>query len=547
GKIAGLDAEELRVALNEIEAIVTVLQKIGSYAWLIWSTDSQNPELGKLLAKAQEHEAKISQTVLFFELEWANAPDEVEKLADHPVLEPYRHYLKIERLNKPYRLSEPEEKLMSQMDLSGASGWTRYFGEVMSNQRFPWEGEEITQSEILSKVKDPDREIRRRAADVITDVLTKNLHTTTFVFNMILLDKSSRDNIRGYKNWVSSRNLANQVDDATVEALIDAVTGRYDIVARYYRLLKKVLGYDELYDYDRYAPVEETQIDISWGEARDIVLNSFSGFDPRMADIAGQFFEKNWIDAAIHMGKRGGAYSASTSARVHPYIFMNYDGHATDVMTLAHELGHGVHQYLSRDKGELQAHTPLTTAEMASTFGEMLVFDYLTARTDDPAVRFSMRMEKITDTFATIFRQVSMNRFENAIHTARREQGELSSEQLSDSWQQTQQAMFRDSVIIRDDYRIWWSYIPHFLNTPGYVYAYAFGELLVWALYARYQKSQNGFAERYLDVLRAGGSDWPHNILAPLDVDLKDPQFWHEGLGLIENFVTETEKDAESL
>jgi oligoendopeptidase F len=312
-------------------------------------------------------------------------------------------------------------------------------------------------------------------------------------------------------------------------------------------LLKNLLGLDELYDYDRYAPIEKVKKAIVWDDARDIVLDAFSGFDGNMANIAGEFFQKNWIDAAIKPGKRGGAYSASTSVDVHPYVFMNYDGDARSVMTLAHELGHGVHQYLAREQGELLSDTPLTTAEMASTFGEMLVFEHLTAREESPAVRLSMRMEKISSTFATIFRQVSMNRFEHAIHTARREQGELNTEQISDFWQQTQQAMFLDSVTMRDDYRLWWSYVPHFLQTPGYVYAYAFGELLVWALYARYQSSSSGFAARYLDVLRAGGSNYPHQILAPLDVNLKDPQFWHEGLGLLDDFVAQTEADAAAL
>lgn len=547
GKVASLTAEQLAAAVGELEAIVTLLSKLGSYAQLIWSTDTQNPVLGKLVAKTQEHDAKVRQLVLFFELEWATAPDEVAALADDPALKRYRHYLKVERLFKPYRLSEPEEKLMSQLSLTSNNGWVRYFDEVMSSLSYEWEGKQITQSEILNKLYDPDRDVRRRAAASITDTLAASKHATTFIFNMILLDKASRDKVRGYKSWVSEMNLHNQVEDETVETLVSAVTGRYDIVARFYRLLKKLLKVDELFDYDRYAPLEEKKTFINWSTARDIVLKAYAGFHPQMADIAGLFFDKRWIDAPIKSGKRGGAYSHPVSAAVHPYVFMNYDGDARDVMTLAHELGHGVHQYLSREQGELQAGTPLTTAEMASTFGEMLVFDYLVAEQPDPAVRLSMRAQKIGETFATVFRQVAMNRFEDAIHTARREQGELSTDQFSEMWLATQRPMFGDSLTIRDDYGLWWSYIPHFLHTPGYVYAYAFGDLLVWALYARYKRSQNGFAEAYIDVLRAGGSDFPHHILKPLGVDLQDPQFWREGLGLVEEFVAQTEADAAKL
>jgi oligoendopeptidase F len=547
GKVASLDVEGLLEAMQELEVIYTTLSKLGSYAGINWTTDTQNPVLGKLLARTQEHATKINQVILFFELEWINAPEETAKLAGHPSLSRYGHYLTVQRAQQPYTRSEPEEKIMSQLALTGSAGWSRYFGELVSNLRFPWEGREVTQAEILAKLYAPDREVRRKAADVVTEVLQANKHATTYIFNMILLDKSSRDEIRGYPSWISSRNLSNQVDDATVEALIGAVTSRYDIVARYYRMLKKLLKVDELYDYDRYAPFETEQMTVRWEQGKDWVLTAFAGFHPRMADIASEFFDKRWIDAAIRMGKRGGAYSASTAHTVHPYIFMNFEGNTRSVETLAHELGHGIHQYLSRVQGEFQADTPLTTAEMASTFCEMIVFDHLVAQAKSPSVRLGMRMEKIASTFATVFRQIAMNRFEHAIHTARRQEGELSTEQLSGFWMETQQSMFLDSVTMRDEYSIWWSYIPHFLSTPGYVYAYAFGELLVWALYARYKSGMAGFQEKYLEVLTAGGSDYPHNILAPMGIDLRDPAFWQEGLGLLDEFVAQTEADAEAL
>jgi oligoendopeptidase F len=319
------------------------------------------------------------------------------------------------------------------------------------------------------------------------------------------------------------------------------VTSRYDIVARYYRLKRKLLGVDVLFDYDRYAPLPAADRRYSWDEGRAVVLDAYAQFHPRMAEIAGMFFEQNWIDAPVRPGKRGGAYSARVVPSVHPYVFLNYQAKPRDVMTLAHELGHGVHQYLAREQGLLQSDTPLTTAEMASTFGEALVFSDMMARERDPHVRLAMLTAKLEDSFATVFRQVAMNRFEDAIHTTRRNEGELTAERFSALWLETQRAMFGDSVTLTDDYGLWWSYIPHFIDYPGYVYAYAFGELLVLALYARYQEVGPDFADGYIDALRAGGSNWPHEIVRPLGVDLNDPKFWHQGLQILEDQVSQAE------
>ena len=371
--------------------------------------------------------------------------------------------------------------------------------------------------------------------------------TAASVFNNILADKASDDRLRSFPTWISDRNLSNEVDDRTVEALVDAIASRYDIVARYYRLKRKLLGLAELLDYDRYAPLPSADHPYRWAEAKEIVLESYARFSPRMAGIAAQFFEERWIDAAVRPGKRGGAFSAGTVPSVHPYILMNYTARARDVMTLAHELGHGVHQKLAGVQGLLQAGTPLTTAETASVFGEMLVFQELIARERDPRARLAMLTSKIEDSFATSFRQISMNRFEHAIHTARRAEGELSVERFSELWLQTQQAMFGDSVTLAGNYGLWWSYIPHFINSPGYVYAYAFGELLVLALYARYAAAGAGFAETYLAMLEAGGSNWPYEVVKPLGVDLRDPGFWKNGLGLLDDLVREAEELAAGL
>ena len=542
GRLAALDPEALYEAIQEYEGIVEIAHKIGSFAHLIWSTDTGDARYGALLQKATEWGSRLEQKLVFFELEWINAPDEyAQAMIAHPTLAHYRHWLEVKRLYQPHKLTEPEEKILSEKAVTGREAWVRFFTEVMGAARYPFDGEELTQSAILAKLYEPDRAVRQRAAESVTGVLRDKLPILTFVFNTLAADKASDDRLRRFPTWISSRNLSNEVSDDVVEALIDAVTSRYDIVARYYHLKRAILGLDRLADYDRYAPLPAAEGDYEWDRAREVVLDAYRRFHPQVAGIVGEFFARSWIDAAPKPGKRGGAYSASTVPSVHPYVFLNYTGSARDVMTLAHELGHGLHQYLAREQGMLQAHTPLTTAEMASTFGEMLVFSAMMEQEDDPNVRLAMLGHKIEDSFATVFRQIAMNRFEHGLHTARRNEGELTSERISAIWLETQRAMFGDSVEMTDNYSVWWSYVPHFLHTPGYVYAYAFGELLVMALFARYRQEGERFAPRYLDVLRAGGSDWPQAILAPLGVDLTDPGFWKEGLSEIEALVAQAE------
>ncbi|OQA19187.1 MAG: Oligoendopeptidase F, plasmid [Chloroflexi bacterium ADurb.Bin360] len=542
GKIATLDAEGLRAAVSAYENIVEMTNRLGAFAYLIWTTDAANARYGALLQHLTELEAQFQQKLVFFELEWVNAPDEfAQAMLGAAALARYRHWLEATRRYQPHRLSEPEEKILAEKSVTGRSAWARFFSELQGNTRYPFDGEELTQAAILAKLHVPDRDVRQRAAQAFTEVLRGQLPTLTFIFNTLAADKASDDRLRHYSSWIASRNLENEVSDDVVEALINAVTARYDIVARYYHLKRRLLGVDRLYDYDRYAPLPAAEGRYEWAQAREMVLRAYARFHPRMAEVAEQFFVRSWIDAPPYPGKRGGAYSASVVPSVHPYIFLNYTGNARDVMTLAHELGHGIHQYLSREQGMLQQHTPLTTAEMASTFGEMLVFSDFMNRETDPAMRLAMLAQKIEDSFSTIFRQISMNRFEHGMHTARREEGELTSERLGAIWLETQRAMFGDSVEMTDNYGLWWSYVPHFLHTPGYVYAYAFGELLVLALFARYRQEGDSFAPRYLEVLRAGGSDWPEKTLAPLGVDLTDPHFWQEGLGEIEKLVAQAE------
>ena len=543
GRVDALTPEALAEALAAYEALSDRAGRAFTYAYLHWATDTNDTDRGALLQQVREQYNQINQQLIFFELEWANVDaDRAQQLMEHEALADYRHYLELEQLRKDHLLSEPEEKILSEKSVTGRSAWNRFFDETMGAARFELDGETMTQQQILSKLYEPDRDLRRRAALAFTDGLQGNQRELTFVFNTVLADKASDDRLRDYDHWLASRNLDNEVDDDTVDALIEAVTSRYDLVARFYRLKKKLLGLDELYDYDRYAPIGEADTRYDWSTAQDLVLTAYGDFHRQMAEVAEQFFTDNWIDAALADGKRSGAFSHGAVPSAHPYVLLNYTGKTRDVQTLAHELGHGVHQYLAREQGPLQAGTPLTTAEMASVFGEMLVFQRLMRHEDDPKNKLAMLVSKIDDTLATVFRQIAMNRFEDRIHTARRQEGELSPDRFSALWIETQEKMFEDSVTLGEHYRHWWSYIPHFIHSPGYVYAYAFGELLVLALYARYREAGDAFADQYVDLLSAGGSDWPHELVGELGIDLTDLTFWTQGLGAIEDLIEQAEE-----
>jgi oligoendopeptidase F len=548
GNVADLDEEGMKQALEEYEELIEMAGKIGSYAHLIWSTNTNKAEFGKLKQEASELTSEVHQMLVFFDVEWlAVDDDEARKLIESDELQGYKHYLETSRRYKNHVLSEKEEQVLSAKKVTGRSAWNRYFDETMGAARFELDGEELTQQEVLSKLHEPDRNLRKRAHASLTETFEDHSRTLTFIFNTLLADKHTDDKLRNYDSWISSRNLANEIDDETVEVLIESVTNNYDLVHRFYDLKRSLLGYEKLYDYDRYAPILESEKKIQWDEAQEMVLDSYTDFHSEMGSVTRKFFDNNWIDAAMKPGKRGGAYSASTVPSVHPYVFMNFDGKIRDVQTLAHELGHGVHQYLSREQGALQADTPLTTAETASVFGEMLVFQKLMRKLDDPKEKLALLIGKIDDTIATVFRQVSMNRFEHAMHTHRREKGELTTEDFSKLWRETQEAVYGDSVTLTEEYNLWWSYIPHFLHTPGYVYAYAFGELLVLALYQEYTRSENGFSDKYIEMLRAGGSDWPENIVGKLGLDITQPDFWDNGLSAIEEMIKQAEELAKKI
>jgi oligoendopeptidase F len=545
GRVAELSAAELNEAMQTQETLHDLHGRIANYASLMYSTDTADPEHGALVQKITEFGSQIGQKLVFFDLEWNDvAEDRARELLGDPALAEFRHYLEAERRFKPHQLREAQEQIIIEKDVTGSSAWTRFFTQLTSAMRYTVDDEELTQTQVLVRLYDADREVRRKAADALTAGLRERKMELTYIFNVLTTDKAIEDRLRQYPTWISSRNLSNKAPDQVVEALIEAVTSNYDLVARHYELKRQLMGLDELYDYDRYAPLSLQESDrlYSWDEAREIVLNAFRAFHPRMAEVGERFFDENWIHAALAPNKRGGAFAAPVVPSVHPYVFLNYTGKARDVATLAHELGHGIHMALSGEAQRLFGlYTPLTTAEMASVFAEMLVFSDLMEREPDAEARLALLLGKIEDTFATVFRQVSMNRFEHALHTARRGEGELTTERISELWLESQRAMFGDSVNLRDEYGLWWSYVPHFLHTPGYVYAYAFGELLVLALFALYKERGSEFAPEYIEVLAAGNSDYPDRILAKLGVDLNDPAFWNKGLDAIRDLVEQEE------
>lgn len=548
GRLADLGAAELAAALGEIAAVHDRAGRAYTYAYLAWSTDTEDAGRGALLQRVREAYTRIGQSLLFVDVEWAGLdPERAAQLVESPELGPYKHYLELKTEARDHVLSEPEERVLAEKAVTGWSAWNRFFDETLGAARFKVRGDRLPLQQATAKLHDPDRRLRRDVQEGVTEGLRGLQRPLTYVFNTVLADKASSDRMRGYDSWVASRNEANEIDAPSVDALITAVTGRYDLVARFYNLKRRLLGYEELYDYDRYAPTGSAERFVPWGEARAMVLDAYGSFHPEMGEIVQRFFDERWIDAPPDAGKRGGAFSHGAVPSAHPYILMNYTGRLRDVQTLAHELGHGVHQYLAREQGVYHADTPLTTAETASVFGEMLTFQRTLAALQNPADRLALLVEKIDDSMATVFRQVTMNRFEDRIHTHRRERGELTPDEFAEHWMATQTAMYGDSVTLTDNYRLWWSYIPHFVHTPGYVYAYAFGELLVLALYERYQSEGEGFASKYRDLLAAGGSDWPHELVGNLGIDLRDPGFWNQGLDAIGALVAEAEGLADGL
>lgn len=553
GKVGELDAAGLERAMRELERIYDLVGRAGSYASLWFSTDTADPARGALLQRVQERATEVETKLLFFELEWAAVDDAradqllAEPDADSPdPLAFCRHYLFSARRYRPHLLSEPEEKVLAEKSISANSAWDRLFGELVSALRVGLDDDQVPLDVALSRLQFPDRSMRQAAAEAVTGALEPGLRTRAFIYNTLVYDKSVDDRLRSYPHWLASRNLANEASDESVMALIEAVRNRYDIPRRWYTLKARLMGLPKLADYDRMAPVLQEEIRFSFGEARELVLDTYQSFAPEAGRVTRRFFDERWIDAPVRPNKRGGAFCSYTVPSVHPYVLLNFTAQRRDVLTMAHELGHGLHAALAQPQGAFHQSTPLTLAETASVFGETLVFERLLAEADSDDLRLSLLAERLDSSMATVFRQMSMNRFEHLMHTRRRDEGELSADRISELWYDSQAELFGDSVQITDGYRIWWSYIPHFINTPGYVYAYAYGQLLALSAYGRFVAEGESFVPRYLDLLAAGGSRSPEELGAIIGIDLADPGFWDSGLALIDDQLSAAEKLAES-
>ncbi len=541
GRVAELSPAELKEAIEERERIESLFTRAIYYAHLWFSTDMNDAPRGALVARLTEKGAAVDTQLLFFGLELAALEDEpADAHLESDELESWRHRLRTIRKFRPYVLTEPEEKILTEKSVSGFAAWDRLYDELLGAIKVDLDGDEIGFEEAMAKLYSPDRDLRRRASEAVTEALAPGLRTRTFVFNTIAVDKSIDDRLRGYETWISARNLSNDTTDEAVEALVDAVVGRYDVIQRYYTLKAKLLGLDRLAFYDRMAPLAEDTTQVEWSEAKQLVLDAFADFSSETGDVVARFFRENWIDAPPRDGKRPGAFCATNVPGVHPYVFLNYTGDRRSVLTLAHELGHGLHGYLAQPLGFFNASSPLTTAETASVFGEALTFKRLLAIEEDPQRRLNLLAGRIEDSIATVYRQIAMNRFEDAVHTWRREQGELSTDTFEELWLQSQRQMFGDSVDT-DGYATWWSYIPHFIGTPGYVYAYSYGYLFALSIFRKYELEGEAIVEPYLDLLRSGGSKPPEDLAEMVGLDLTDRKIWDAGIDALAAELDEAE------
>jgi oligoendopeptidase F len=543
GTISELDAAGLAGAMQELAVINELVGKAGSYASLRFATDTADSARGALLQLVQERATEIETKLLFFELEWAALDDgRAEELLAAGELGFCAHYLRSARRYRPHLLSEPEETILTEKAISSESAWARLFGELVAALRVGVEDQEVPLDVALSRLQDSNRDTRRTVAEAVSAALEPGLRTRAFIYNTLVYDKAVDDRLRHYPHWLASRNLANEASDESVMALVEAVRGRFDIPQRWYTLKAKLLGLDRLADFDRSAPVLPEDVTFSYAASRELVLETYQAFSPEAGRIVRRFFDDHWVDAPVRPHKRGGAFCAYTVPSVHPFVMLNFTARRRDVLTMAHELGHGLHAALAQPQGVFHQSTPLTLAETASVFGEALVFGRMLQAAPDDDARLSLLAERIDGAIATVFRQMAMNRFEHLVHTRRRSEGELSVQRICDAWVEAQSELFGESVQITEGYRMWWSYVPHFINTPGYVYAYAYGQLLALSVYGRYLQEGSSFAPDYLKLLAAGGSRTPEELGAMVGIDLADPGFWDAGLALVEQQLREAEE-----
>ena len=545
GKIADFEPTELAAFVTELGEIRELLGRAMSYAQLWFATDTQDPPRGALMQKVEERVTEITTLLLFFQLEWTALPEEkAEELLADPRLDIARHYLRVLRRYRKHLLSEPEERIMAEKALTARTAWARLFSDLISSIEVDTDGQKETLDSALSRLSDHDRDVRRAIGSSLTVALKDGLSTRGYIHNMLAQDKATDDRLRNYEHWLQSFNISQEASDEAVNALIDAVKRRYDLAHRWYALSAKVLKLDKLAHYDRYASFVDDDVEIGWDEAKAIVLDCYNSFSEEAGAWIKRFFDERWIDVPDRPGKLPGAFCDSTVPSHNPYIMLSFTRKREDVLTLAHELGHGLHQVLANGQGPFHNTTPLTVAETASVFGETIVFNRLLELADSPTSRFSLLASKVEGAIATVFRQVSMSNFEAKVHNSRRTDGELSLDRFGDLWIETQAEMLGDNVELDDDYRVWWSYIPHFIQVPGYVYSYAFGHLLATSVYGIYEREGESFVPSYLEMLAAGGSRSPEDLAQMVGCDLTDESFWDAGLTLIERDIDATEAAA---
>ncbi len=540
------DGAKLAEAVKAYEALSDLIGRLGSYAGLLYAANTADPVRAKFYGDIQEHITGITTDLVFFELEMNQIPPAVLATALHaPQLAPYTPWFDDLTKEKPYQLEEKLEQVFHEKSTTSRASWNRLFNETMTGLRFDVAGEPgpLALEPTLNLLSNPSAGRRKAAAEAIAKVLKDNERLFTLITNTLAKDKEISDRWRGFKDVADSRHLANRVEREVVDALVAAVHDAYPRTAhRYYALKAKWMGMDKLAHWDRNAPLpEKPERVMTWADAERTVLGAYAGFAPEMSAIAKRFFDSRWIDAPVREGKSPGAFSHPTVPSAHPFILLNYQGKARDVMTLAHELGHGVHQVLAAPRGPLLAPTPLTLAETASVFGEMLTFKALLAETADPRERKALIAGKVEDMINTVVRQIAFYTFERRVHETRRS-GELTSEQLGEIWMDVQRQSLGPAIDLKPGYETFWAYIPHFIHSPFYVYAYAFGDCLVNSLYGLYQEAHPDFVGKYFDMLKAGGSKHHSELLAPFGLDARDPAFWQKGLSVLEGMIDELER-----
>lgn len=543
GSLKTLSGADLSKAIIEFEAIGEIVGRVMSYAYLVYAGDMSDPEVGKFFQTMQERVSAISTDLLFFTLELNTIEDNaLQAMYKEPALKKYEPWLQNVRALKPFQLADDIETLLHEKEIAGSSAWIRLFDETMAGLRFELDGKQMASQEVLHLLSSAEPKIRKKAAKSLGKVFGENVRLFSLITNTLAKDKSIEDAWRKTKTPMSMRHLSNQVEDEVVDALSKAVTDAYPTLShRYYKLKAKWMGKEKLDYWDRNAPLpEDDDRVIPWDEARDTVLNAYGKFSPELAKLGQEFFDKPWIDASVRAGKSPGAFAHPTVPSAHPYLLLNYQGKIRDVMTLAHELGHGVHQVLAGPQGGLLSDTPLTLAETASVFGEQLTFRALLEAETDPVKRRVMLAGKVEDMLNTVVRQIAFYQFEVRVHSARQKE-ELSPDQIGKIWMDVQRESLGPAIRLHDEYQYFWCYIPHFIHSPFYVYAYAFGDCLVNALYAVYQGSEQGFQDKYFEMLKAGGTLRHKELLAPFNLDASDPAFWSKGLGVIEGFIDELE------